>query len=351
MRILPRGKALYAALALLLVDPAVANAAATLQIEVREPSRSRLISADVTIRQLSGRIVRRVFAAAGRARVYPAPVGTFIVEARARTGSYQAKTRVSIRTNQLARVVVRLAAAPKIGTVKTARTITPDRRTATSTGGSRQTVAGSPLRATHRRAAPRGRRAAGTRVRPDPHRTARSTGGRRLSDVGHANRGRVRHARPRRPVRQRAPRPRNRHRQPRLRSWSPARLPRRRLRQPRPPRLGDPPALPGSAPGRPRPGQRRLLFPLRPATRHLPASLHRDRRPAGRPLGCDRQLAGAGGPQAAIATGLAGLAPEAATAYPRACPTDHDFREWSGATRSRRSRSIAPKPSTPSTPS
>lgn len=85
-----------------------AQANTTLKIEVREAKKSRLISADVWIRTDKGKLVRKLLAAGGRARLDNAPVGSLTVEARTRTGGLIGNARVTTKAGQITRAILKV---------------------------------------------------------------------------------------------------------------------------------------------------------------------------------------------------------------------------------------------------
>jgi hypothetical protein len=97
----------------LLTTTGLAQAKTSLQIEVREPQKARLVSADIWLKTLAGKQVREYLAAGGRLRVDNAPAGTFNMEVRTRTGNLEARSRIVIKPNQLTRSVVRVQPAKK----------------------------------------------------------------------------------------------------------------------------------------------------------------------------------------------------------------------------------------------
>jgi hypothetical protein len=145
-------RVLFATMTALVTLTGTARAESGLQVEVREPTKARLISADVWIRTLKGALVRKVYAAAGRVKVAKAPVGTFNLEARSRQGNLVGRTRVVIKANTLARVVISTKPAPtKRVAARVTRPPTPG-ATAKRGPGQRATVT---RRATVRRSAVR----------------------------------------------------------------------------------------------------------------------------------------------------------------------------------------------------
>jgi hypothetical protein len=146
--------ALIALVALIVLGEGQARADSGLQIEVREPTKARLISADVWIRTLKGAVVRKVYAAAGRVKVTNAPVGTFELEARSRQGNLVGRAKIVIKANALARAVISTKPAPtKRVAARVARPPVPGAAAKRATGR-RATVT---RRATVRRNAVRGR--------------------------------------------------------------------------------------------------------------------------------------------------------------------------------------------------
>lgn len=106
-----RSRFLLSAVLLFTLSQAAAANTGALRVEVLEQTKGRLISADLTLKTMDGKVINTLYAAAGRVQWNSAPAGMLKIEALTRAGNLVGETTMMIKANTINRAIITVAPA------------------------------------------------------------------------------------------------------------------------------------------------------------------------------------------------------------------------------------------------